>query len=224
MKSISPLEVLVRHAWKDQPGFLQRFADSLPSKKQGLAIQRIFTCLRRGENTHGILDRLQDELSLDKTLWDSLLEVTRRQERLRQEVEHLKVLQRQAEELEEERRKFRPYLYVLSTERRPTMSITLYGLAGLGRRRFLPVDPQWLRESGATQQEWIKERIQQHYAESNGLCPGMGQIRGYEYRCRWEEAWLFSNAGVFREKFLGQPIHSHSEVHLGSRLLTSSPG
>ncbi len=215
----SPLEKLVRRAFEAQPEQKRAFVESLGYQKPDTGYKRLYRCLRSGEDHEKILERLPEVLGLDPEVYAMAWEATRNLGAIAQlEAE----LERRRQE-DEERLNFRPYLYVLASASRPTGSIVIYGMANLGRHRYVPL-PEGIRdESLEDQKQQVGEIIRAHFRECRGLCFGMGSIVGYCYRNSYDTYLEFDTDGNFVQAVEGRPSESRSTASLKGRTLAVTP-
>jgi hypothetical protein len=191
----SPLKAWVQEVWDQNPGARRRFIESLGYSNINKAYQQVDAWLRTGEDPRGVLEQLREDLQLEGSLWTRLLKATRELATLKARIQELELKQARLEQCEEQRRRFVPYIWVLTHASRPTGSITIYALANLGRFRYVSIEPEWLEASQALLQKRIGERVHQHFVESEGICNGMGAIRGYEFHHAFGQAWEFDPEG-----------------------------
>ena len=101
------------------------------------------------------------------------------------------------------RKNFRPYIYVKTSESRPTCSITIYAFVNLGKFRYVFLPYQILQNSDEFQKMKVGEIIRKHFLESNGKCPGRGSITDYFYRNSYDSFWEFDTEGDFVNSSIG---------------------
>ena len=182
VKNQSPLERLVRQAFADHPGKKQRFAQSLGYKNLNNAFGLIYCCLRSGVDQQNILRNIQKIFKIDEWNYDEAWHTTKILVRQQTRIAQLE------EDLEQQkkgilaRKNFRPYIYVKTSESRPTCSITIYAFVNLGKFRYVFLPYQILQNSDEFQKMKVGEIIRKHFLESDGKCPGMGSITDYFYR------------------------------------------
>ena len=195
IKNRSPLEKLVLQVFAVHPGKKRRFAQSLGYKNLNNAFELIYCCLRSGAEQQNILRNIQKIFKIDEWNYDEAWHTTkilvRQQTRIAQLEEDLE--QQKKEILA--RKNFRPYIYVKTSESRPTCSITIYAFVNLGKFRYVFLPYQILQNSDEYQKMKVGEIIRKHFLESDGKCPGMGSITDYFYRNSYDSFLGFDTEG-----------------------------
>jgi len=170
-------------------------------KKLSKGLERLDDCLRHGR-CYNQLFRLQ----LTKALAVPEDEVN---EAFRQTEEQL-ALMREAKE----RESFRPYIYVQSSEHRPSF-ITGAALMGM-RMKYLPVPDAITKLLLEAQLPRIQKMIRAHQKETRGECLLFGKITGYVYRWTFEESVSFATDGAVTNRENGRyQEDGHASVCVG---------
>ena len=223
VKNQSPLERLVRQAFADHPGKKQRFAQSLGYKNLNNAFALIYCCLRSGVDQQNILRNIQKIFKIDEWNYDEAWHTTKILVRQQTRIAQLE------EDLEQQkkgilaRKNFRPYIYVKTSESRPTCSITIYAFVNLGKFRYVFLPYQILQNSDEYQKMKVGEIIRKHFLESDGKCPGMGSITDYFYRNSYDSFWEFDTEGDFVNSSIGNFFESHALAMYNNKTIAETP-
>ncbi len=153
-------------------------------------LRRLEACLRGDEVSDDVLRRVQHALGIPASAW-----VMARQELARQREED--ECRRQQADLAVRQARFRPYIYVLTSERRP---VNLTAAAAIGPRlRFLYLDDAILRLPRPARIARVAEQAREHFRINLGQCLLFGDIVGYRFQIAYDEALLLDVTGVVRE-------------------------
>ena len=117
----------------------------------------------------------------------------------------------------------RPYIYVKTSESRPTCSITIYAFVNLGKFRYVFLPYQILQNSDEFQKMKVGEIIRKHFLESDGKCPGMGSITDYFYRNSYDSFWEFDTEGDFVNSSIGNFFESHALAMYNNKTIAETP-
>ncbi len=156
----------------------------------GRGLRRLDACLRGEEVAEEVLRRVQQALSIPEARWTQVLGETRSQQ---QETER----QRRQEALAARQARFRPYIYVLTSESRP-VNITAAAVIG-PRLRFLYLEDELLRLPRPARIARVADRVQDHFRANLGKCLLFGDIVGYRFQIAYDEVLVLDVTGSVRE-------------------------
>ncbi len=222
-KNQSPLEKLVRHAFSAQAEQKRKFIESLGYKNINNGYKWLYSCLRTGEDHRDILRIIPKAFGIDEWSFEDALQTTKN---LRRQEFRIAQLEEEQIQLKQEiiaRRKFQSYLYVKTSEKRPTGSITIYAIANLAKYRYVFLPEKILVHSLEKQQDQVGAIIRKHFKKLAGKCPGMGFIRGYYFRNSYDSYLEFDNEGNLERKKDGQFFESHAVATIKNQTIAATP-
>lgn len=223
IKNRSPLEKLVRQAFTDQAEQKHKFMESLGYKNINKGYKWLYSCLRTGEDHLDILRKLPEVFGIDEWSFDEAWQTTKAMQKQEFRVTQLEEELNQLKQEILARRNFRPYLYVKTSENRPSCSITIYAYANLAKYRYVGLPEDMLEKSLENQQVQIGEIIRKHYSKFEGKCHGMGFISGYYFRNSYDSYLEFDIEGNFEWKNFGQFFESHATATIKNQTIAATP-
>ncbi|MBF0289613.1 MAG: hypothetical protein HQM14_17515 [SAR324 cluster bacterium] len=220
-----PLEKLVRRVFDEKKSLKHEFITSLGYKNINNAYTRLYHCLRTGEEFQGIIKRLPSVLNIDQVKFNQALAKTRLladQEKEKKEIKRLEKEKRTIKEKEcRERKPFSPYLYIQSSQSRPTpiVPVAMFGIAAF-KHVALPTDI--CEYSLAEQREVIRKIILMHFKEHQGKCPCFGKIIRYIFRktCAAGIEYEFSISGELIDVSLIPVAEGRVSLQLDHQILS----
>mgnify|MGYP000863233842 CR=1 FL=1 len=154
-------------------------AKRLGYKNIAKGCRRIDDFLLKLELNRNIIDNLHGALDVSETLLQENLQETRRElevERLKQE--------------EVERRNFIPFLFCHTVERIPRQ-ITICGLIGADRMRFINLPREFNTLPEFEQDDILRKLIEEKISKYNGCVPTFGKITCFTLKRSYDEEERF---------------------------------
>lgn len=169
------------------------------NKNPQQGVQRIYSCLKTGEDMHGIFDKLKADLCLDVGQWNRMLEATLELNTMQERISNLQSELSMARENLRAKERIKPYIQVIINSEGFKPSINTRQFAHLqGFDRIAA--PSWLEgASHVDQLEIIGQLIREHYEKFKDRNFNVGIIEGYRYHYAWRESWVFDVHGRYKK-------------------------
>lgn len=178
---------------------------------QGL--KRLKNCLQHGDCSNAeLLTRLAQSLELPRDQLNTIVAITRRQRADEGRA-------RAAQEEETRRAQFRPYLYVRTSESRPSF-ITAAAVIG-PRVKYLYLDNAVFSLPRPLLLSHVAEVVREHYRSNLGKCLLFGEITGYALRIAYDETVEFDTDGtLIQERHGWTEVEGYAMLRLNKHAIT----
>ena len=141
------------------------FVKCLGYKNINKGLRALDQCIEHGEPHPFVVQNLPSALHVEPSVIEKVLKITQQQRLDKKEAR--------------ERKSFRPHLWIITEEKRPT-SITMALLTGFAHKT-ITLPPDITELPFERQLEMVKSVVRSHYAEGEGIWPFFGKILGYYY-------------------------------------------
>jgi hypothetical protein len=212
-----PIIELIQNTMSEKGLTRKQICHNMGYSKMGKAFEHFDNCLNNGCCGDFVFqERLAKALEVDMNIIKRAIEATMK----------IKSKEKKKEEKEKEdlaRLKFKPHLWVLP-ERSVPSPIFVVCFMGEATFRFASLPDGIANMSMEKQKEIVKETIQTHFKEKNGLAGPFGKVLQYQYRITYDSHWLVSTDGEFIKLVENEPIKTSSaSLIIGGKTIETSP-
>lgn len=181
-------------------------------KNLSRGLKRLENCIRNGDCSNAeMLSRLRCALDLPAQQFESVVTETRRQ---CADENRIKASREEAER----RAQFRPYVYVRTSENRPSF---ITAAAAIGPRlKYLQLEDAVIALPRPFLLSRVAEMICEHYQSNLGKCLLFGDITGYALRIAYDETVEFTSDGsLIRERPCWTEDEGHAMLIVGKHII-----
>ncbi|HMO19194.1 MAG TPA: hypothetical protein PKA63_13885 [Oligoflexia bacterium] len=183
-----PVSVFIKAVFENSGQSVSEFAIGLGYKNIAKGIRNLDRWLQYGEGSIFFLKSLGLKFNVSEEQIENLIRET---ELLKNE-EHKQLREKSREE---RRRSFTPYIFIESSQSRPS-SITIAGMMGV-RMKFIKLDENNFSENCSTDEMFQKVKIiiREHMKKTKGKCLLFGEITGFLFVEKWDRYHSFDLEG-----------------------------
>lgn len=179
---------LIHHELATRGWRMSTLVTAMGYKNVSRGLKRLNGCIQDGDCSNiEMISRLRNALDLPTDHLNDVIAETRRQ---RAEEDRVRAVREEAER----RAKFRPYVYVCTSERRPTF---ISAAAVIGPRlKYIQLDDAVVTLPRPLLLSKVSVIVREHYRSNLGKCLLFGDITGYAFRITYDETAEFTIDGT----------------------------
>lgn len=178
---------LIHHELATRGWRMSTLVTAMGYKNVSRGLKRLNGCIQDGDCSNiEMISRLRNALDLPTDHFNDVIAETRRQ---RAEGDRVRAAREEAER----RAKFRPYVYVCTSERRPTF---ISAAAAIGPRlKYIQLDDAVISLPRPLLLSKVSEIVREHYRSNLGKCLLFGEITRYALRITYDATVVFAPDG-----------------------------